>query len=190
MNQFYQILDGMTCSFHCKFQLCPLNQMYQITDWWPFLVRGPPFFFQSRPFNANESICLDYFYLTYPLTAFVRKIIRFSNSFFHMYFYNNSAFWFQNIPLLKRIPFIENFLFFEIRASLSWLWSLLRFIYFHSNAQYKLCYLYNINCSNIFSDNWVTINLTHCLVHFEVEVSFGSVSHKSKFNHFSSKMYM
>ena len=102
-----------------------------------------------------------------------------------MYFYNNSAFWFQNIPLLKRIPFIENFLFFEIRASLSWLWSLLRFIYFHSNAQYKLCYLYNINCSNIFSDNWVTINLTQSLVHFEVEVSFGFS--KSKFTTFLAK---
>ena len=76
------------------------------------------------------------------------------------------------LTCISEIPFIENFLFFEIRANPSWLWSLLRFIYFHSNAQYKLCYLYNIDCSNIFSDNWVTINLTHSLVHFELEVSF------------------
>ena len=50
-----------------------------------------------------------------------------------------------SLTCISEIPFIENFLFFEIRANPSWLWSLLRFIYFHSNAQYKLhvCYLYN-----------------------------------------------
>ena len=112
--------------------------------------------------------------------TFLFPVLSFKLKWSDLFYYCNcvmyfciTMFWFVDIAFIKEIPFIENFLFFEIRANLSWLRSILRFIYFHSNAQYKLCYLYNIDCSNIFSDNWVTINLTHCLVHFEVEVSFG-----------------